>query len=56
MMSDIAGPLMVHLRKAPEDIQEEIIQSILQVVQTWVRDGKVYADWEAIIAMSQKPG
>lgn len=54
VMSDIAGPIMQALENAPQEVVEEVRVTVLNKAANFIRDGIMYANWEAIIATGIK--
>jgi len=52
--SDVAGPIMQALNSAPKEVFEDVKQTVLSKAEDFIRDGKVYANWEAIITTGIK--
>ena len=51
---DVAGPVMEALKNAPPEVVEDIKSTVLQKTENFAKDGKVYVNWEAIIAIGKK--
>lgn len=49
VMSDIAGPIMQDLKNAPQEVVEEVRITVLNKAANFIKDGIMYANWEAII-------
>ena len=54
VFSDVAGPIMQALDSAPQDVVEDVKETVISKAKNFVRDGKMYANWEAIIATGTK--
>jgi len=52
--ADVAGPIMQALNNAPKEVFEDVKKTVLSKAENFIRDGKVYAKWEAIITTGIK--
>jgi len=52
--ADVAGPIMQALNNAPKEVFEDVRETVLGKAENFIRDGKVYANWEAIITTGVK--
>jgi len=50
VMFDVAGPVVQALKNAPQEMVEEVREIVLDKASNFIRDGIMYANWEAIIA------
>ncbi len=55
VFSDVAGPVMQALNSAPQQTIDEVKESVLKQAEKYIRDGKVYTGWQAILATGIKP-
>jgi ubiquinone/menaquinone biosynthesis C-methylase UbiE len=54
VMSDVAGPLMQALEKAPPRMVEEIRQNVIEETEKYRENGVIRAGWEAIVVTGVK--
>ncbi len=52
--SDIAGPIMEALKNEPPEVVEAVRQAVQDKARNFIKDGKMYSDWEAILATGIK--
>ena len=55
VFSDVAGPVMQALNSAPQNIIDEVKETVLEQAEKHIRDGKVYTSWQAIVSTGTKP-
>jgi len=54
VFSDVAGPIMQALKNKPQEVIEDVKGMVLGKAENFIRDGKMYANWEAILATGIK--
>jgi ubiquinone/menaquinone biosynthesis C-methylase UbiE len=52
--ADVAGPIMDALKKSPRAVIDEVKEEVLRKAENLLKNGKVAASWEAIIATGSK--
>jgi len=54
VFSDVAGPIMQALNNVPQEVVADVKETVLSKAGNLIRDGKMYADWEAILTTGIK--
>jgi len=54
VFSDVAGPIMQALNSVPQEVVEDVKETVLSKAENFIRDGKMYANWEAILSTGMK--
>lgn len=56
ILSDVAGPLMQALEKAPKETINEVEEAVITEARNYTTDGRILTPWEAIIVTGVKTG
>lgn len=51
---DVAGPIVQALNNAPEELVNDIKNEVLRKAENFMREGRIFTDWEAIIVSGTK--
>ncbi|HED06236.1 MAG TPA: methyltransferase domain-containing protein [Ignavibacteria bacterium] len=54
VFSDVAGPIMQALNNVPQEVVADVKETVLSKAGNLIRDGKMYAGWEAILTTGIK--
>ncbi len=54
VFSEVAGPIVQVLNSAPQEVVEDVKETVLSKAESFVKDGKMRVNWEAIITTGMK--